>query len=245
MRQDGLVFFFLPVVQQIHGGDQQHFSSLRLKIVRALPHPSVLRSFPGLVHVRPGVQVPAAVKKDFPEAFFRGASQHQIPGVPASPDLGIPGVGPVSDLRDGNGRDDHFFILLIVKVKSVLRGDHQLGGLKLILQAGMGILRVHRLVADSRVRQVQLSLVFHGASGKAAVLILSAAGVQGQPLVLPVYQIPADRMAPVHGPPTGTIGKILVKQMVISFIIDEPVGVVDPVVRGFQMQFLCFHASSV
>ena len=233
MKADRLVFLLLPVLKEAHGGEDQHLAPFRLKVVRALPHPAVLGSLECLVHVGPGVEVIAPVEEHLPVLFSHRAPEDEIPVVPALPDLGVPRVGPVADGRVRDGGDDHLFPVLVVKVKSVLRGDHELGGLKLIVQACVRVLRVHHLVPDAGVDKVEFAVLLHRAPGEAAVPVLPHGGVQGQIPVLPGYQIPAHRVSPVHGPPPGTIGEILIKQMVVSLVVDKAVGVVHPVVRRF------------
>ena len=82
---------------------------------------------------------------------------------------------------------------------------------------------------------VQLSIHFNSTAGEASVLILSSGRIERQPFVFPCDQIPAHRMSPVHGAPAGSIGKILIKQMVVSFVVYKAVGIVYPVIRRFQV----------
>ena len=42
-------------------------------------------------------------------------------------------------------------------------------------------------------------------------------------------------MSPVHGTPNGTIGVILVKEMVFAIKIDHPIGIVHPFRRWREM----------
>ena len=115
-----LIFFLLSVFQQSHGRYHEHGSALCLKEVRAFPHPAVFRSLPRFVDISPCAQVLAAEEEQFPVLFLHRASQDKIPRICSSPDLGIPCMGPVSDLLIRDRRYDDRLSVLIVKMESVL-----------------------------------------------------------------------------------------------------------------------------
>ena len=50
--------------------------------------------------------------------------------------------------------------------------------------------------------------------------------------MLPMHQIGAHGMAPVHRPPYGAVGIVLVKQVVFAFVKEHAVGVVHPFCCG-------------
>ena len=240
-----MVLLHALLFHQPHGRHDQHPAVPGLKVIGTLPHPAVARPLHGLVHKGPLVQILTAVEQKLSLALPGTASHHQIPGIPAPPDLRVPGVCPVSHRGVCQRRDNHFLALPVVKSKAVFRGNHHLAGLKLFIQTPVDVLRVRHLIADPGIHQHQLSLRLHGTSGEAAVLVPPDSGKQGNPLMLPLHQVTADRMAPVHGSPPGTIRKILVKQMIHSFVIDKPVGIIDPVVRCLQMHKLLLHIISI
>ena len=173
------------------------------------------------------------VEEDFSVFFTHGASKDQVPGVSAAPDLRVAGVGAVADGRIGDRRDDHFFAVFVVKMISVLRADQELRGFKLFVQAGVRIFGIDDLIADAGIDEIKLPAFLDGASGEAAVLIRPGGGVEGKALMLPCDQVPAYGMSPVHGPPAGTIGEILIEKVVVSVVVYEAVRVIDPVVRRF------------
>ena len=68
-----------------------------------------------------------------------------------------------------------------------------------------------------------------------AILVGGAVGGEGGGQILPVQQVAADGVAPVHGAPYRLVGVILVEQVVLAFIIREAVGVVHPADVGGQV----------
>ena len=113
--------------KELHCGEHQDFPAICLKVVRALPHPSVFRTFPCLVYIGPCVEIFAPVEEDFSVLFFNSAAEDQIPCIFSAPDLRISCVGPVSDGRLRDRGNDDFLAVLIVEAESIIRGDHKLG----------------------------------------------------------------------------------------------------------------------
>ena len=66
-------------------------------------------------------------------------------------------------------------------------------------------------------------------AGKTAAAVVGLGRIQGDSLFLPVHQILADSVSPVHSAPYRRIGKMLIEQMVLTFIIYKSVGIVYPV----------------
>ena len=63
------------------------------------------------------------------------------------------------------------------------------------------------------------------------------------------HEVVAHGVAPVHGPPQWAVGVILVKQMVLTGVVDQTVGIVDPVGRGCEVvdwpeRIDCVHAGT-
>ncbi len=65
-----------------------------------------------------------------------------------------------------------------------------------------------------------------GAAGEAPVAVLSR--IEGLAQLLPVDQVLADGMAPVHVAPTPAVGIVLIEKMVLALVVNQPVGVVQP-----------------
>ena len=161
-----------------------------------------------------------------PHLSFAAAAEDHIKSAVLFPHLGIPHIRC--------RRDNNPFAAEIVKRISVLRGYHELYGF-IIFFTDMDVFRVDFLIADSRIIQVHPSVMFYGTAGEAAVLIFMPCGEKRHPHMFPVHKIFTDRMSPVHCSPHGRIGKILIKQMILSFVTDKPVGIVDPVSGRLQM----------
>ena len=95
----------------------------------------------------------------------------------------------------------------------------------------MNIVRVRLLIMDACIIQIQAASVFQCAARKTSVLILVLRRKQSNLLMFPVHQILAHRVPPMHSPPLGRPWKILIKQMVLSPVINKAIGIIDPVTR--------------
>ncbi len=124
----------------------------------------------------------------------------------------------------------------VVKVSPVGGDHHSLAGFKLVTLGYVDVLRLGLGIAYRRIVEVHPAVQLQSAAGEHAILVVVLGGEEGDTQVLPVDQVPADRMAPVHGAPAGGVGKVLVKEVVFPFIVDKTVGVVDPVSRCPQVQ---------
>ena len=77
---------------------------------------------------------------------------------------------------------------------------------------------------------------FDGIAGKTAVPVIGFVRRQGGREILPVEQVFAYRMAPMHRPPYRIVGMILVKHMVFPFIVTKAVGIIHPARAGGQVE---------
>ena len=96
----------------------------------------------------------------------------------------------------------------------------------MIVVTKINILRVLLQIIHACVIQIQFSLVLHSASRIAAAAVIIFAGKQGDLLVLPVYQILADRMPPVHPFPESVVRIVLVEKMVFPLEINQSIRIV-------------------
>jgi len=46
--------------------------------------------------------------------------------------------------------------------------------------------------------------------------------------MLPIDQVPADSMPPMHRTPQGIVGVVLVKKVIFTLIVHQPIGVIHP-----------------
>ena len=141
----------------------------------------------------------------------------------------------VADFRIGECRDNNLFIPEHIKMHAVFRGQVKLRRGKVAIQARMNIFRIYLIIMNTSVKEMHHAVLFYRASGKAAVLILRKTREQGNTDVLPVNQIRAHRMAPVHRTPPRCIWKMLVEKMILSFVINHAVRVIHPVARRFYV----------
>ena len=59
---------------------------------------------------------------------------------------------------------------------------------------------------------------------------------QGDRQVLPAHEVAADGVAPAHVAPAVPLGVVLVEQVILAVEEDQPVGVVDEVLRGREVE---------
>ena len=71
--------------------------------------------------------------------------------------------------------------------------------------------------------------------------VSEAVGRQGDREVLPVHEVAADGVAPVHGPPDGFLGVVLIEEVVLPVVIHHAVGVVHPVFGGREVDLRAVH----
>jgi len=159
-----MVRFPFSILQYSHGRHHQHISALGPEQIRTLPHPSQRRFFCHAVYRLPLEQIHAPVKKKLASVIIRPAAQHHIPGILSPPHFRIPRVCPVRRLPVCERRDDHSFSFKIIKRKSVLRTDHQLGRFITVIRIFMYILWIYNIIVDSGIVEIQLSFIFHSAS---------------------------------------------------------------------------------
>ena len=103
---------------------------------------------------------------------------------------------------------------------------------------GLNILAmIATLFQNTGVHEKLLSVrQFNGTAGEHAVRIIRLIGGHGAGQILPVQQIIADHMAPVHGVPHGLIRVILIKQMVLIPVKRKAIRVIGPAHAGCHMK---------
>ena len=71
--------------------------------------------------------------------------------------------------------------------------------------------------------------------------IAEAVRCEGDGQVFPVHQVTADGVPPVHGPPNGFLGVVLIEEVVFAVVIDKPVGVVHPMFGRREVDLRAIH----
>ena len=230
----GIIRF--SIVQKSHGGKHRDALAICLKIVRTLPHPAEVVLF-HVAEILPVLQIPALINQQSALLGNR-ASQYHIPCICSTPYLRVTGVRLAADLIFCNGGNDRLFVMNIIKSHAVCGRDHHLCREKLIVLAVVNVLRILLQIVDTGIIQVHRSVLLHSTAGKTAAAVVGLGRIQGDSLFLPVHQILADSMSPVHSAPLRCVGKALVKQMILPLVPDKSVRIIDPAIRGFEMNFL-------
>ena len=166
------------------------------------------------------------------------ASQHHVPRICSTPYLRVTGVRFAADLIFCNRRNDRLLFLKVIKSHTVRGRDHHLCREKLIVPTVVNVLRILLQIVDTGIVQVHRSVLLHSTAGETAAAVIGLGRIQGDSLFLPVHQILADSVSPVHSAPLRCVGKALIKQMILSLIPDKSVRIIDPAIRGFEMNFL-------
>ena len=89
-------------------------------------------------------------------------------------------------------------------------------------------IRLHFL-GDSRIHKQMPSVrKHHGAARKTPIPVILHIRRQGCRQMLPMQQVPAHSMPPVHGAPEGAIRVILIEHMVFPLIKGKSIRVIHP-----------------
>ncbi|GET88751.1 sucrose hydrolase-like protein [Leishmania tarentolae] len=190
------------------------------KVVGALPHENVLVLRPPQhppVRVVPLKQVFGAEEQQLPEVLCHVASTTHHPPPPVLlPHLRVSEVD-VPRWRAHDGTQ-------LLKVHAVATDSNAL-----LLEDAVRIVWRPRVQHEvPRVEDVHSALVHDSGSREAAVTITRVTWRQGNLFVLPVHQVLARHVAPVHRTPLGTVRVVLVENMVVIAEIHQPRRVVHP-----------------
>ena len=178
----------------------------------------------------PGDQILALIEQHLTAALVVPAGNDAaISSVRLLPELGVAEMLVACAGGQVLGGDDRVARELRV-VQSVAEG--KVLGLYLLPPAVTGDLVGHAGV-HQRVPSVRQG---QSGAGKAAAVVIGHIRGQGCGEVFPVQQVAADRVAPVHRPPVGIVGVILVKQVVLTVVEGKAVRVVHPAHAGREME---------
>ena len=128
---------------------------------------------------------------------------------------------------------DDGIALVLHEIDAVLADGHRLG---------LSVLLRHRCI-----EQVHFSVLLHCGAGKTSARVLvGLVGIEGDGILLPVNQVPAHRMSPVHLPPVGCVRIVLEKRVILSLIENQAVGIVHPPPLRLEMiaKSLCLHRNT-
>ena len=166
--------------------------------------------------ILPIQQIRAREEKHLAGCLVAGAYHHMIP-------VTDQGYLRVPEIRIAKWvLPDHRISRVFRKVDAVIAPGHGLG-----LAQAMG----HR-----GIEQVKPAVLLDGGAGEAAAVIFVAfIRIEGDWKLLPTDQVFADRMAPMHPVPVGTVGVMLEEGMVSPLEKDQTVGIVHPALLRLKM----------
>ena len=120
------------------------------------------------------------------------------------------------------------FVVNIIKIIAVFRGDGKLCGGKFIIKTSIYIFGIFLGVINACVEDMELAVMLNRTSRKAAAAVVFLCGIKCDILMIPVYKVGAYGMSPVHSSPLWRIGKILIKQVIFTLVVNKSVGVIYP-----------------
>ena len=214
----------LTLGQHLHGADHQDLLAVQREEVRALPHFAVLIVAAFQHRDKVPVETVLALEQCCCAAAVLGEADGDggVGAVGLTPDLGVPEVEPAEALRQVF-LGQHRVAGRLFVVETVTDGDAL--GLD-VPHLPIGLLFCHH----TGVHQ-QLLAVVHlgGRTGEAAGAIVYR-GIRGKRTgqILPVQQVGADGVTPVHGCPPHIVGIILIELMILPLIVGEAVGIIEP-----------------
>ena len=210
--------------QHLHGAEHQDLLAIQREEVRALPHFAVLIVAAFQHRDKVPVEAVLALEQYRCAAVVLGPADSDggVGAVGLTPDLGVPEVKLAEAFRQ------------------VFLGQHRVAGRLFVVETvtdgdalGLDIphLPIGLLFCNHAGVHQQLPAVIHlgGRAGEAAGAVVHR-GIRGKCTgqILPVQQVGADRVTPVHGRPPHIVGVILIELVILPFIIREAVGVVEP-----------------
>ena len=214
----------LALGQHLHGPQHQDLLAVQREEVRALPHFAVLIVAAFQHRDKVPVEAVLALEQCRCAAAVLGQADGdgRVGAVGLPPDLGVPEVELAEALRQ------------------VFLGQHRVAGRLFVVETvtdgnalGLDIphLPIGLLFCNHAGVHQQLLAVIHlgGRAGEAAGAVVHR-GIRGKCTgqILPVQQVGADRVTPVHGRPPHIVGVILIELVILPFVIREAVGVVEP-----------------
>ena len=214
----------LALGQHLHRAEHQDLFAVQWEEVRALPHFAVLIVAAFQHRDKVPVEAVLALEQCRCAAAVLGKADGDggVGAVGLTPDLGVPEIELAEALRQ------------------ILLSQHRVAGGLFVVETvtdgnalGLDIphLPIGLLFCDHAGVHQQLLAVIHlgGRTGEAAGTIVRR-GIRGKCTgqILPVQQVGADRVPPVHGRPPHIVGVILIELVILPFIIRETVGVVQP-----------------
>ena len=214
----------LALGQHLHGPQHQNLLAIQREEVRALPHFAVLIVAAFQHRDKVPVETVLALEQCRCAAAVLGQADgdDRVGAIGLTPDLGVPEIKLTEAFRQ------------------VFLGQHRVAGRLFVVETvtngnalGLDIphLPIGLLFCNHAGVHQQLLAVVHlgGRTGEAAGAVVRW-GIRckrtGQ--ILPVQQVGADGVAPVHGCPPHIVGVILIELVILPFIIRETVWVVQP-----------------
>ena len=214
----------LALGQHLHGAEHQDLLAIQREEVRALPHFAVLIVAAFQHRDKVPVEAVLALEQCRCAAAVLGQADgdNRVGAIGLTPDLGVPEIKLTEAFRQVF-LGQHRVAGRLFVVETVTNGNAL--GLD-IPHLPIGLLFCHH----AGVHQQLLAVIHHGGRAGEAAGAVVCRGIRckrtGQ--ILPVQQVGADGVTPVHGRPPHIVGVILIELVILPFIIRETVGVVQP-----------------
>ena len=215
---------FLSVSLQALWRHEEDILAIQGEEIRTFPHIALSLQILCLGQDRnltPVNEILRSVQQGSSQAVLSLAAQYHVEGIPFLPNLWITEVLGIV-LWSSQDR----VAVIFGKVNAVLAI-----GKVLVLVEGLVIIWLEVMMAG--VDEPQLAIIFHSTAGEAAAFHIP--WHQGCWQCLPMNQILAAGMAPMHWTPLGRIWMILVKHMIIALKKAEAIWVIHPAGFGHDV----------
>ena len=203
---------------------QQYILSIQMEEIRTLPHIAFLFQILGLGHNRyplPINQILGSKEQSPSQLVLSLTAQNHVEGISLFPNLWITEMLGIVCWHSENR-----ITLIFGKMYSILAISQVL-----ILIKGLIVIWLNIMMTG--VNQPQFAIMLNGTAGEAAAFHISRHQSCWQSL--PMNQILAAGVSPVHRSPLCCIWMILIKHMIIALEIGKTIGIINPTTFCHQM----------
>ena len=202
--------------------ENQRLVAVELREIRALPHEALIAVRLGHDMLElPVLKVFRLKDEHLAHLVGRLRADDCVVAAVVLPDLRIAEVVILTRRDTLRQRDDR--ILLRLLEVDAIRADCE----SLRLDA-VRLARLLQEVNVTRVEEVELAILLDAAAREAAICIVGMIRKERDWLTLPVHEILARHMCPVHRPPLGLVRIVLVEEMVLAAKVGKAVRVIAP-----------------
>ena len=202
--------------------EDQRLVAVELREVRALPHEALIAVCLGHdVLELPVLEVLRREDEHLAHLVCRLCADDRVVAALVLPDLRIAEV-MILARRDVLRQLDDRILLRLLEVDAV-DADREILRLDAVRLA-----RLLQQVDMACIEQVELAVLLDATAREAAICIVRMIREERDRLTLPVHEILARRMRPVHRPPLRLVRVVLIEEMVLAAKVGKAIRVIAP-----------------